>query len=74
MSPASVAVAATEDGEAAPACMKCLGDLSDVALRCKNCSACVHLRCSDLPDYQLVRFTVTQAAFCCANCVKTKDN
>ena len=28
---------------------------------------------SGLPEYQLVRFTVTQSAFICRNCAKTED-
>ena len=73
MSPAVVPVSPTQDGEASPTCSKCLGTLSDVALKCKGCQVYVHLRCSDQADYQLVRFSVTQAAFACTNCVKTKD-
>ena len=73
MSLAIVAIVANQEDETVPACLKCLGALSDTALRCKNCLAHIHLRCSDLADYQLIRFAVTQAAYVCANCVKTKD-
>ena len=41
--------------------------------KCGNCQGHVHLRCSGLPDYQLVRLSVTQSSFSCSNCVKSKD-
>ena len=44
-----------------------------MAVKCAKCQVFVHLRCTGLPEYQLVRLAVSQAQFSCANCVKTKD-
>ena len=71
--PAITAIPATLDGEIRPTCSRCIGELAEAALECKNCMSCVHLRCSGLPEYQLVRFTCSKAQFECATCVKTKD-
>ena len=75
MSPAITAVnfPENEDETAAQVCVSCLGLLTETALKCKNCQALVHLRCSGMPEYQLVRFAVTQAAYTCGKCVKSKD-
>ena len=73
MAPAVTAIAATPDGEARLICHDCMGDVADAALRCTHCKAHVHLRCSGLPVYQLIRLSVTQASYMCLACVKTKD-
>ena len=73
MSPVVTAVAPAREGEARPTCYNCVGVLSDSALRCSSCQSHVHLRCSGLLDYQLVRLSVTQSSYNCANCVRAKD-
>ena len=73
MSPAITTSTSTTDEGTPTTCASCLGLLTEAALKCKNCTAYIHLRCSGLPEYQLVRFAVTQSAFICGNCVKTKD-
>ena len=73
MSPALTAIPPTPDGEARPKCIGCMGDLSDSALKCGHCQAHVHLRCSGLPDYLLIRLAVTQSSYSCLICVKLKD-
>ena len=72
MSPAISPITPPTDGEARPTCCCCMGALSEVALKCTGCQAHVHLRCSELPDYQLVRLALSQAQYMCCNCVKTK--
>ena len=71
--PAITATPSTSDGETRLTCTSCLGLLAEVALKCKSCLGHVHLRCSGLNEYHLVRFAVTQATYVCAACVKTKD-
>ena len=71
--PAISAIPSTSDNASRQTCISCLGLLAEAALKCKNCQAYVHLRCSGLAEYQLVRFRVTNASYVCATCVKTKD-
>ena len=73
MSPAITSIPPTPEGEARPVCAGCFGTMADASLKCGNCRRLVHLRCSELPEYQLVRLAVTQASFLCAKCVITKD-
>ena len=73
MTPAVATVPQATGDEGSHMCSRCLGDLADTALRCSNCRGFTHLRCSELPAYQLVRFSLSQAAFMCTTCVKTKD-
>ena len=69
----TTAIPMSDENAPAPVCHKCQGALSDSALRCKSCQKLLHLTCSGLDDYQLVRYAVTQASYSCANCVRTKD-
>ena len=72
--PAAVCkVPEASDGEAPPICYSCAGDLSDVALKCKHCQIFIHLRCSELPEYLLLRLAATQNSYACAKCVKEKE-
>ena len=73
MVPAVVSIPETTDEETRPHCSGCRGELSDTALKCGNCQAHIHLRCSRLPEYQLVRFVLTQITYNCQDCVKLKD-
>ena len=50
-------------------CAKCLVRLESVSLKCTRCSILCHLRCSDLPEYMLLRFKTSQAAYICRACV-----
>ena len=61
------------NGEPRPVCSRCMSVVATAALKCKSCSVMIHLRCSELPEYQLVRFAYTQAQYVCSSCVKTKD-
>ena len=73
MSPAVTPIQANIDSETRPTCSSCVGELADSALRCTNCKAYVHLRCSGLPDHQLLRLSFTQASYMCLMCIKTKE-
>ena len=50
-------------------CSKCLVTLEDESLKCDRCKASIHLRCSDLPSYMLLRFKTSQAGYVCRTCV-----
>ena len=54
-------------------CDSCMNNLGEMALRCKNCMCYIHLRCSDLPEYTLVRLMNTQNSYSCIKCVRTKE-
>ena len=54
-------------------CSSCMNELEEMALRCKNCHCYIHLRCSNLPEYMLVRLMNTQNSFSCNKCVRTKE-
>ena len=73
MSPALTTITPTTDDEARQTCSSCMGELSDMALKCNKCQRHVHLRCSGMPEYQLARLAVSQVHFMCASCVKSKD-
>ena len=72
MSPAVVKITQVE-GEARKACTSCRGDLTDSALKCNNCQKYIHLSCSNVPKYMLIRFSIAQASYNCPSCVKIKD-
>ena len=55
-------------------CAKCLVRLESVSLKCSRCSILCHLRCSDLPEYMLLRFKTSQAAYICRACVLGEGN
>ena len=73
MSPAVSSIPPTQDDETRATCSSCVSPVSDLALKCTHCQAYTHLRCSGLPDYQLVRLLVTQSSYSCVSCVKSKD-
>ena len=73
MAPAVTIIPQATADEARPTCSACVGELADSGLKCNNCKAFVHLRCSELPEYQLIRLSFTQASYMCLKCVKTKE-
>ena len=73
MAPAVTPIPETPEGEVKPTCISCIGLLSDSASKCVNCQAFVHLSFSGLPNYFLIRLSITQSSYSCKNCVKTKD-
>ena len=73
MSPAVATIPDPADGEERPTCNSCVGKLADIALRCSGCKTYIHLRCSGMPENQLVRLSLSQASCVCTTCVKTKD-
>ena len=50
-------------------CAKCLSKLEAQCLKCSRCSILLHLRCSDLPLYMLLRYKTSQSAYVCRACV-----
>ena len=50
-------------------CAKCLIPLEDENIKCDRCKSLMHLRCSDLPVYMLLRFRTSQAVYICRACV-----
>ena len=56
------------------ACSKCQVILEKECLKCSRCSVCMHLRCSDLPDYMLLRYKTSQAGYVCRACVLVEGN
>ena len=52
-------------------CRSCETRLDGRGLKCTKCSLFTHVRCSELPDYQLVRYAVTSIQYCCIKCCKS---
>ena len=52
-------------------CNSCMAKLDTGALKCSKCQNLIHLSCSGLPEYQMVRFAVSQAQYLCMRCCKT---
>ena len=55
-------------------CSKCSTELQTEALKCARCSCFMHLRCSDLPMYMLIRFKTSQSQYICRGCILTEGN
>ena len=58
--------------DASDQCSSCKGQLHDVFLICEHCPNRVHLDCSELPEYILVRFLSTELGYTCRSCGKKK--
>ena len=50
-------------------CRSCGATLGSQALKCNKCTNLYHLRCTDFPEYHLVRFMQTRPSFVCRGCV-----
>ena len=55
-------------------CAKCVLQLESEALKCSRCTVWMHLRCSDLPTYMLLRLKTSQASYVCRGCVLKEGN
>ena len=55
-------------------CAKCVPQHESEALKCSRCSVWMHLRCSDLPTYMLLRLKTSQASYVCRGCVLKEGN
>ena len=53
-------------------CSSCKGPLQDVFLKCDHCIGRVHLDCSELPEYIMVRFLSTEVGYTCQSCGREK--
>ena len=51
-------------------CKSCMAKLDTGALKCSKCQHFIHMSCSGLPEYQMVRFAVSQAQYMCMSCCK----
>ena len=52
-------------------CKSCMAKLDTAALKCSKCQHYIHMSCYGLPEYQMVRFAVSQAQYLCMSCCKT---
>ena len=55
-------------------CSKCVMELESEGLKCSRCNEWMHLRCSDLPIYMLLRLKTSQASYVCRGCVLKEGN
>ena len=53
-------------------CQSCETQLDGRGLRCTKCTKYTHVSCSELPDYQLVRYALSNIQYCCIRCCKTE--
>lgn len=53
-------------------CGKCESSLQKECLNCEYCDEKFHLRCSEAPDYLLVRYITSETGYVCRKCVKSK--
>ena len=51
-------------------CAQCMSPLNANSLKCMRCSLMLHLRCSGLPEYHIVRLATTQTSYMCQKCVR----
>ena len=55
-------------------CNACDTKLAEEALKCKSCSQLQHFRCSELPEYHIVRLYIHRAStFTCRICVRNGE-
>ena len=53
-------------------CTSCMTRLDSGGLKCCKCQKFIHLSCSELPKYLMVRYAVSSAQYCCIRCCKTE--
>ena len=53
-------------------CGKCLIDLEEAGVKCNKCKVMTHVRCTDLPNYQLVRYARSNCIYTCIQCIKSE--
>ena len=63
---------APQDNDVRSDCSMCKAKVSEAALVCSKCKHNVHLRCSNLPMYQLVNLLNSRIFYTCEACVKLK--
>ena len=66
--PAVVSVTSNE-----AVCCFCHIALDSLCLKCQKCKGQIHLNCTGLPEYHLVRLVVTSASYVCMHCVETHE-
>ena len=50
-------------------CNVCSGEVMDVHIKCDFCGSVLHLTCSGVPDYMLIRHMHTEQGYMCEPCV-----
>ena len=53
-------------------CAQCMSPLNTNSLKCMRCASMLHLRCSGLPEYHIVRLATTQTSYMCQKCVRSE--
>ena len=53
-------------------CKSCMTILDGRGLKCTKCQSFIHVSCSELPEYLLVRYAVSSIQYCCKVCCKNE--
>ena len=53
-------------------CSFCHVSLDNLCVKCQKCKSLIHMTCTGLPEYQLVRLAVTSVSYVCMKCVETE--
>ena len=53
-------------------CTSCMTRMDSGGLKCSKCQNFIHLSCSELPKYLMVRYAVSIAHYCCIRCYKNE--
>ncbi|KAK3882771.1 hypothetical protein Pcinc_004629 [Petrolisthes cinctipes] len=51
-------------------CNKCTKEVSTPAIRCDQCKNLLHVSCTQLPCYTVIKYFTSRIQFTCENCVK----
>ncbi|KAK4308902.1 hypothetical protein Pmani_019427 [Petrolisthes manimaculis] len=52
-------------------CDKCSGEIDSAALKCEQCKRFIHVACSLLPTYTIVKYFTSRVQYFCENCIKS---
>ena len=63
---------ALTDAPSEGVCFSCMVTLDERGLKCTKCHRFIHVQCSELPDYILVRYAVSSIQYCCIQCCKSE--
>ncbi|KAK4299710.1 hypothetical protein Pmani_028026 [Petrolisthes manimaculis] len=51
-------------------CNKCTKEVNTLAIRCDQCKNILHVSCTQLPSYTVIKYFTSRIQFTCENCVK----
>ncbi len=51
-------------------CNKCTKEVCTPAIRCDQCKSLLHISCTQLPCYTIIKYFTSRIQFTCENCVK----